>query len=448
MPDARARSGEDFVRACGLRLRPTVEPFGAPDGNVYLLAGGGEAELVVEEASPAQRALLELLSAGVDDVRDLVRRLERRGVERDSLPVAEIVEQLAEVGMLELPLSPACPQPARYSRQLLYFGDVAPLAHPEDAQVRLRDARVVVLGCGGLGSWALCGLACAGVGTLVLVDDDRVDLSNLNRQLLYRAADVGRRKVEVAAEALAAFNPGLALHPLPRRVESAAGIAALVDGADLLIETADWPPYDLSRRVNEACTRAGVAHISAGQALPLLRLGPLYVPGVTACHACQEAATREGYPLFDALEAFRRSRAMPAAATLGPASGLIGSVLSMEALHHLTGVAEPATLGTSIALAGDGGLLFTVAELVTAAELGIPLPVVVPNNGGYGEIRSQMVDEGIDPIGVDLLVPDLPKLGEAFGGAGLRVEHAGALGPVLREALERPGPTLIEVPTP
>src|SRR5215207_5611700 len=211
MPAARARAGVDPVRASGLRLRSTVEPFGAPDGNVYLLAGGGEAELVVEEASPAQRALLELLSAGVDDVEDLVRRLTGRGFH--DVPAADIVEQLAAVGMLGRPLSPACPEPTRYARQLLYFGDVTPLADPGDAQIRLHEARVVVLGCGGLGSWALCGLACAGVGTLVLVDDDEIDLSNLNRQLLYRAADVGRRKVEVAAEALSAFNPGLALHP-------------------------------------------------------------------------------------------------------------------------------------------------------------------------------------------------------------------------------------------
>jgi thiamine pyrophosphate-dependent acetolactate synthase large subunit-like protein len=118
------------------------------------------------------------------------------------------------------------------------------------------------------------------------------------------------------------------------------------------------------------------------------------------------------------------------------------------------GYALPAAIGAKlaapdrpvIALIGDGGLLFTVSELATAAELGIPLPVVVPNNNGYGEIRDQMVDAGIDPVGVDLKVPDLPKLGEAFGGAGVRVEHAGALGPVLREALERPGPTVIEVP--
>ena len=116
------------------------------------------------------------------------------------------------------------------------------------------------------------------------------------------------------------------------------------------------------------------------------------------------------------------------------------------------GYALPAAIGAKlaaperpvIALVGDGGLLFTVGELATAAELGIPLPVVVANNGGYGEIRDQMDEAGIARVGVDLRVPDLPMLGEAFGGAGVRDpdELAGAL----RDALERPGPTVIEVP--
>jgi bacteriocin biosynthesis cyclodehydratase domain-containing protein len=239
---------------------------------------------------------------------------------------------------------------ARYGRQLLYFAGAMPLVHPEEVQARLKRARVVVLGCGGLGSWTLCGLACAGVGTLVLVDHDRVELSNLNRQLLFRFADIGHRKALAAAQALTAFNPALTAQPVPRRVESAADVAELIDGADLLIETADWPPYDLPHWVNEACTLARVPHISAGQVPPTVRIGPLYVPGRTACHACQETATREEFPLAEELDAFRRTRAVPIAATLGPASGLIGSVLSMEALHWLTGLAEPATLGTSLAI--------------------------------------------------------------------------------------------------
>jgi 5-guanidino-2-oxopentanoate decarboxylase len=118
------------------------------------------------------------------------------------------------------------------------------------------------------------------------------------------------------------------------------------------------------------------------------------------------------------------------------------------------GYALPAAVGAKlaaperpvVALIGDGGLLFTVSELATAAELGLPLPVVVPNNRGYGEIRDQMVEAGIDPIGVDLKVPDLPLLGRAFGGEGVRVDDPASLAPALREALERPGPTIIEVP--
>ena len=118
------------------------------------------------------------------------------------------------------------------------------------------------------------------------------------------------------------------------------------------------------------------------------------------------------------------------------------------------GYALPAAIGAKlaaperpvIALVGDGGLLFTVGELALAAELGLPLPVVVPNNRGYGEIRHQMVDAGIDPVGVDLRVPDLPALGVAFGGAGVRVDDPAELGAALRDALARPGPTVIEIP--
>jgi acetolactate synthase-1/2/3 large subunit len=118
------------------------------------------------------------------------------------------------------------------------------------------------------------------------------------------------------------------------------------------------------------------------------------------------------------------------------------------------GYAVPAAIGARlaapdrpvVALCGDGGLLFTVAELAVAAELGLPLPVVVANNRGYGEIRDQMEAAGIEPVGVDLRVPDLPRLGEAFGGAGIRVDDPSGLAPALVEALGRPGPTIIEVP--
>ena len=82
---------------------------------------------------------------------------------------------------------------ARYDRQLRYFSDLAPGATPpSEYQRRHEKARVAMLGLGGLGSWAAYALACCGVGELVLVDGDRVEESNFNRQILYREHDVGR----------------------------------------------------------------------------------------------------------------------------------------------------------------------------------------------------------------------------------------------------------------
>jgi 5-guanidino-2-oxopentanoate decarboxylase len=181
--------------------------------------------------------------------------------------------------------------------------------------------------------------------------------------------------------------------------------------------------------------------------------------------AIREEALADGAPWLDLVAALDE--------TLGP-DGILAGDSTMAAyygaVHFLPmgparrfiyptgyatlGYAVPAAIGASlaapdrpaIALVGDGGLLFTVAELVTAAELGIPLPVVVPNNGGYGEIRAQMRVAGIDPVGVDLRVPDLPLLGRAFGGEGVRIGDPAALAPALREALARPGPTVIEIP--
>jgi bacteriocin biosynthesis cyclodehydratase domain-containing protein len=204
-----------------------------------------------------------------------------------------------------------------------------------------------VIGVGGLGTWAASALACAGVGALTLVDADRVALSNLNRQILYRRADVGRIKVEVAAAALTAFNPQCEVRPHARRITGPDDVIALAAGADLIVDTADSPPYDIGRWINRAALALGTPWIAAAQFPPFVRIGPLYRPGVTACLECQERAGRRAYPLYDELADFRRGRE-DYAATLGPASGLVGSAIGMEALHLLTGAAPPAAEGSAI----------------------------------------------------------------------------------------------------
>jgi 5-guanidino-2-oxopentanoate decarboxylase len=114
----------------------------------------------------------------------------------------------------------------------------------------------------------------------------------------------------------------------------------------------------------------------------------------------------------------------------------------------------PAALGASlgapdrpvVALSGDGGLMFTVAELAAAAALQLPLPVLVFVNAGYGEIRNEMNEAGFAPVGVDIPPPDLPALARALGCEGAAIERPDQLPAAVAAAFERSAPTLITVP--
>jgi acetolactate synthase-1/2/3 large subunit len=117
------------------------------------------------------------------------------------------------------------------------------------------------------------------------------------------------------------------------------------------------------------------------------------------------------------------------------------------------GYGLPAAIGAKIAaperavigLFGDGAAMFTIQELVTATELRLPLPIIVADNGGYAEIREQMVDRGIAPQAVDLYQPDLPALARAIGAYGVEATIDN-LGPLAAEALTADRPTLIHLP--
>jgi bacteriocin biosynthesis cyclodehydratase domain-containing protein len=332
------------------RLKDTVEAFPASDGNVYIMRGTETAEYVIPAPTPVERALLEALGARPRG-EGLRATLERGGISVEPAELGRLLAPLDELGLLREPGDLRSDgAKGRHAGQLLYFADLAPPdGRAEEFQERLRRARVTVLGCGGLGSWTLCALACAGVGELVVVDDDSVELSNLNRQLLFKAADIGRLKVEAAGDALQAFDPELRLELVPRRVRTAADVAEVATGADLVVCTADWPVYEIGRWVNAACVRTGIPHVTAAQFPPFVRVGPLYRPGVTGCLECLERSSRRDFPFYDELIAFRRSRGI-VAATLGAASGLIGSLLAMDAIHLLTGLAEPATTGAAVVI--------------------------------------------------------------------------------------------------
>ena len=193
-------------------------------------------------------------------------------------------------------------------------------------QERLQAARVVVIGAGGLGSPAALYLAAAGVGTLGLVDCDRVEISNLQRQVLFDSAAVGRLKTEAARERLLALNPeiNVVAHTLTLRAEN---VLEVLRDYDVVLDGTDR----LTTRyvVNDACVLLGKPLVTAaihrfeGHAMT-------YLPGRGPCYRCLFAAAEEGVV-----------GSCATAGVLGVLPGVLGAIQATEAVKILTGIGEP-----------------------------------------------------------------------------------------------------------
>ena len=323
------------------RIKRTTEQFQAPNGDLYLRRPSETADIRIKDPSPQLRRLL----GSLDGSRTRRELDEEFGAEL----VAELVAQLGEMGLGEDASDDDLIAPrarARFDRQLRYFSDVSNGQTPSQCQGKLEEARIAVLGVGGLGGWSALTLACCGVGEMLLVDFDTVELSNLNRQVLYGEADVGQPKVSLAAERLGAFNSSTRIEAREERLDSEAAVAAAIEGSDLVVNAVDWPAHDIELWVNSACFAAGIPYIAMSHYPPIARVGPLYVPGETGCYSCQEIAYKRSYPLYDAVVEHQRAKPSPAA-TLGAACALISGQVALDVMHFLTGLATPSSLGAS-----------------------------------------------------------------------------------------------------
>jgi molybdopterin-synthase adenylyltransferase len=316
------------------RLHSSIELFPAEDGDIYLLRPGAAPPIVVRRPDDAARSLLERLidepveaPAGSDTL-ELLKPLIAAGALVDAIETTPLPAELAD----------------RFARQLPYFAESG---DPAGTQLHLRRSTVAVLGCGGLGTWALGALACLGIGRFTLIDDDVVELGNLNRQVLYARHDVGRPKVECAAKWVNALDGDVKVRSMRRRISGPRDAAEAVDGADVVILAADAPPYELGRWVNGACVAAGIPFMTAGQQPPLLKVGPTFVPGRGPCFACHERWLAVAFPLYPQVAEYRRRHPTPAT-TLGPASGVVGTLMALEVMQLLIGPGPVATQGRAL----------------------------------------------------------------------------------------------------
>lgn len=190
-------------------------------------------------------------------------------------------------------------------------------------QKKLLNAKVLIIGAGGLGAPAALYLAAAGVGTIGIVDADEVDLSNLQRQVIHTTNDLGKAKVKSAAETMQAINPDVTVNTYRTFVDSS-NIMELIQEYDFVIDGTDNFPAKFL--INDACVMAKKPFSHAG----IIRFkGQLmtYVPGEGPCYRC----VFKNPPPKDAVPTCKQ------AGVIGAMGGVIGSLQAMEAVKYIIG---------------------------------------------------------------------------------------------------------------
>ena len=207
--------------------------------------------------------------------------------------------------------------PDRYSR-FVVLRDVGPKGFQ-----KIRNAKVAVIGIGGLGSISSTKLVTLGIGTLRMIDPDTIDATNLQRQFLYREKDVGNPKVHLAARRLQPLNPNVKIEPIKQRL-TADTVDELIKGVEVVVDGLDRfaPRYLL----NQACCRQGIPYVFAG-ALGATGNISTILPGKTACLECIYGGVDDAQ--------------QPTCETIGVYPTLLGVIANIqvhEALHLILGL--------------------------------------------------------------------------------------------------------------
>jgi molybdopterin-synthase adenylyltransferase len=212
----------------------------------------------------------------------------------------------------------------RYARHIVLRGMGGP------SQTKLQQARVLVVGAGGLGAPLIQYLAAAGVGTIGIVDDDRIGLSNLQRQVLYATQDVGRPKVEAAAEAIARLNPHVGIEPHETRL-TAENAYKLVAAYDLVADGSD--NFATRYAASDACFFAKRPLITAAVSE--------YDASLTTLKPYEHNPDGMPNPTYRCLFPEVSDQAsLPACAEvgiLGALTGIVGSMMALEVIREIVG---------------------------------------------------------------------------------------------------------------
>lgn len=320
------------------------------------LSGASQSFSIRTGTSGLLDRLLPLLD-GAHEVEDIATCLQPGSAE----DVREILAQFVAAGALEdasqpawNPLSPA--EQDRYREQLIFFSHfTSPAAAPlvscpqapgsaEEYQARLKQARVLLIGLGRLGSCVARSLALLGVGHLIGLDSAAVTDAEVHSDAWFEAEHLGRTRSEALRSLLAAANPATEYRPLDQPVATAEALAGVVEQSTFVVMSADEANTQQYEALNLACLRAGTPWTSCRTTPFEFSLGPTVFPGQTSCYHCfdlRQQSNLSDYEAYLLQEAHTAHSAAHGTLLITTGAGLV----ALEVVKALTQFVEPATCG-------------------------------------------------------------------------------------------------------
>ncbi|WP_017688449.1 ThiF family adenylyltransferase [Paenibacillus sp. PAMC 26794] len=319
-----------------LRLSKGWDYLLSPEG-VQIWSLTTQRRFLLHGSAEKFRQLLDLLKSGDLGVGEAINRLS----EISGLSIKQVesfVKSLTDLGAIVKADPTLEPTGSLYERQQWFFDQwEREGVNGRDLDLSLRSSKVLVVGIGGIGSWIMLNLARIGIQHLVGVDPDHIETSNLPRQILYNAEDVGKLKVEAAARRLQEVDPQIRYEGHALCVERPEDLSPLLDGVDLVINPFGFVSSRTRSVIAQACLNHNVPVLFGGQCI----VGPLCVPGETLCHQCMlehDPGLKETLQMVDAVGW------LPPRTPFSPVMSISSGLIVFEAARYLSGNEQPRSL--------------------------------------------------------------------------------------------------------
>ncbi|MBW6439288.1 ThiF family adenylyltransferase [Actinoplanes hulinensis] len=323
------------------RIKPEHGLYRMPDGRVRI---GGAVYGVAAEVDDPDGLVWAMLSAadGTRSVEDIAAHVTATFEHEEPATVIASVQRFIDAGYLD---NTAAEPPGRITprdqqrydrgRQFYRWLDLRRRDNSWEPQLRLKQARVTILGLGGTGGTAALALAGSGIGRIHCVDGDTVELSNLNRQSQFDEADIGRPKAEATASRLRRLNSDIEVTSATLTITQPAQLPQLTRDCDVFLLCADQPG-EIRAWVNEACLDTGTPWVDAGYHGPAVRAS-LYTPGHGPCYECEWRHEHDRHRDTLPERPYSTSRGSAAAVT-AVSAGLSGHLAAHLTVALITGV--------------------------------------------------------------------------------------------------------------